>query len=307
MPKAKKIAALINPASAGGRSLRLWPKFKANLFADNYAVEEYISTSEADFRRQARKIAREIDRVAVCGGDSSLTIAAEELLQARFKGELIFLPAGSVNDIQLDIAAQTASPRDSLYLGHLAAESHEKNFIGQANWGLGVVVNRWVGATLRTLPFLRPLQNFIGTLSIVFAHILRREFVDATIVADRHELSGRFSILLITQIRHWASGLLFAPQASYYAPKFDIIAIRRTGLVTLIRTILAAKRGAQLALPHVDRLSGKNITVRMKAPSAVQIDGDILRGQDREFVGREFVLKKRISKFHINLSASAIR
>ncbi|MBS0619615.1 MAG: hypothetical protein JSR44_15630 [Spirochaetes bacterium] len=307
MARAKKIAVLINPTSAGGRSLKTWPQFKAGLVAENYTIEECISSSETDFRRQARKVARDFDRVAVCGGDSSLTIAAEELLQARFKGELIFLPAGSVNDIQLDIAGQTTSPRSKLYLGHLAVESHEKNFIGQANWGLGVVVNRWVGATLRTLPFLRALQNFIGTLSIIIAHLTRREFVDATIIADTHKLSGRFSILLITQIRHWASGLLFAPQASYYSPEFEVIAIRRTGLITLIRTILAAKNGAHLVLPHVVRFSGKSISVRLKAPRAVQIDGDILRAQNREFVGIEFSLEKKASLFHINLSPSASR
>lgn len=301
MPAKKHIAVLINPSSAGGRTLALWPEIRRKLEADGHRITSHTSASEADFRTQICAFAKKFKVIAVCGGDSSLTIAAEELAAVKYAGELRFLPAGSVNDIVLDIREQSREKKSAVYLGQLTAGNAHKTFIGQANWGLGVVVNRWVGKTLHTLPFLRPLQNFIGTLSIIFAHLLHRERVHLTIRADRETFSGNYSVALVSQIRHWASGLLFAPEAAYLKPGFQIVTIRRCGLVRLIKIILAAKHAGHLQFPEVESRIAKEVEVISGTAIAVQIDGDILRGDRGEIRERLFSLKKRKSALSLTL------
>lgn len=296
----KNIAIIINPSSGGGRTLREWPRIETQLLACGYRITSHISRSEADFRAQARAFARRFSALGVCGGDSSLTIAAEELLSVKFKGNLVFLPAGSVNDIIRDIELHTVRRNNALYLGSLVAGESEKVFIGQANWGLGVVVNRWVGKVLRRMPFLRPLQETIGTLCIIVAHVLHRENISATVHMGNRLFSGNFSILLVTQLRHWASGLSFAPAADYCSPQFQIVTVRRTGLIRLIRIILAARTGAHLAFAEVECFTTQSVAVHLLKPAAVQIDGDILCVQQKELKCKDFHLQKWQSSMRLS-------
>lgn len=293
-PRKPSFAVIVNPTSAGGRSLGVWQALKLE-------VPYHISSSEQDFRAQVRKFAHHYKSIGICGGDSSLTIAAEELLAVKYPGELRFLPAGSVNDIILDIRENLEEKKAGVYLGSLQAGNTTKTFIGQANWGLGVVVNRWVGKTLHTLPFLRPLQNFIGTLSIIFAHLLRRETVRADITGGGTMLSGTYSVVLVTQIRHWASGLLFAPGANYFKPHFQVVTIRRCGLLRLIKIILSAKNGSHLAFPEVETFLAREVEVRLQNPAAVQIDGDILRDGTTELKYTGYRVKKIKSALRLTL------
>jgi diacylglycerol kinase family enzyme len=296
MPK-RKIGVLINPASAGGRAVRTWPEFESLLRAGEFEIVSYTSSSETDFRVHARAFAARFDTIGICGGDSSLTIAAEELFSAGFDGELIFLPAGSVNDIVLDIREQRAARRSKLWLGEITAGSTRKNFIGQANWGLGVTVNRQVGWLLRSMPFLRPLTGLIGFLAIIFNHLMRRDAVRASIQLDSENIQGEFSIILATQIRHWASGLRFAPNASWYAADFSIVTIRRCSLVKLIRILLAARTARHLEFPEVEMHVSRRVKIALETAAAVQVDGDILRHDAGELRVTEYRLAKKKSRF----------
>ena len=92
---ARKIGVLINPASAGGRAVKAWPEFESLLAAGDFEIVSYTTSSETDFRVHARAFAGRFDIIGICGGDSSLTIAAEELFSAGFDGELVDgLPKG---------------------------------------------------------------------------------------------------------------------------------------------------------------------------------------------------------------------
>ena len=294
---ARRIGVLVNPASAGGRAVKIWPEFARLLTAGNFEITHYTTTSETDFRVHARAFVGRFDTIGICGGDSSLTIAAEELFAAGFDGELIFLPAGSVNDIVLDIREQRAARASTLWLGEIAAGNTRKNFIGQANWGLGVVVNRQVAAILRNLPFLRPLTGLIGFFLIVMSHVLRKDVVRARIDLGEQQLEDDYSIILATQIRHWATGLRFAPGADWHSSDFELVTVSRCGLWRLLRIIRAAKDARHLAFPEVGQYSARRNSVRLDEPAAVQVDGDILHDDTGELRSSVYRLAKKKSRF----------
>lgn len=263
-------------------------------------MSAHTSRSEADFRAQVRKFAGRFALIGVCGGDSSLTIAAEELFRAGFSGKLVFLPAGSANDIVLDIREQQPAPRQKLQLGELTAGQSKKIFIGQANWGLGVAVNRQVGALLEKRPWLRSFTSLCGFLAIVLTHMRRREVVHATIDLDKRKITGSFSVILVTQIRHWASGLCFAPTADWYGPEFAVLTIRRCGLFRLLRIILAARTASHCDFPEVELHRAQEVRLFFAAPQSVQIDGDILQDSSgSECKNTAYVLKKKRSQLRL--------
>lgn len=250
------LGVIVNPTAGGGKSLRI-----------PISAPHEISTSEADFRDKVRQYAKQYKTIGICGGDSSLTIAAEELVSVKFKGALQFIPAGSVNDIVLDIQEQAT--QNTIHLGKVTTAGFTKHFIGQTNWGLGVVVNRWVGAILRYLPFLRALQNSIGALALITAHVLRREIVEAEISADGKLYRGKYSIILVSQIRHWAGGLRFCPQASFATPEFRVVLLPRQNLFKLLKSIQLAKIGA------LESFAARAVTISFTRDVAAQVDGDI--------------------------------
>lgn len=299
MPK-RKIAVLINPHSAGGRAVKVWPAYREQLIATGYAISAHNSRSEADFRAQVRKFAQRFAAIGVCGGDSSLTIAAEELLAVGFRGTLAFLPAGSANDIVLDIREQRGigKSKKQLYLAQLTTGESKKIFIGQANWGLGVAVNRHVGALLERAPWLRPLTNLCGFLAIVVTHLLRRDVTTVTIATESEKINGVFSVVLATQIRHWASGLRFAPIADWYAPEFTLVTIRRCNLVRLLRIIAAARSASHLQFPEVAVYRARQLRLDFATPQPVQVDGDIVHDSSgKEYKSTTYMLKKQSSRF----------
>lgn len=293
----RKIGVLINPTSAGGQAVRTWPEFESALVTGGFDITSHTTSSESDFRSRTRAFARRFSTIGICGGDSSLTIAAEELCSAGFRGKLVFLPAGSVNDIVLDIREQRAQKAQNIWLGEVIAGSTSKHFIGQANWGLGVTVNRQVGAMLGSMPFLRGATGLIGFFAIVVGHLLRRDIVQARIELDHKTLEGKFSVILATQIRHWASGLRFAPHADWHAPVFEIVTIRRCGLLRLIRILLAARTARHLQFAEVELHSSRRVKLTLNSAAAVQVDGDILRDAAGELRLSEYDLLKKKSRF----------
>jgi diacylglycerol kinase family enzyme len=123
----------------------------------------------------------------------------------------------------------------------------------------------------------------------------------ATLQIGNRLLSGHFSIVLVTQLQHWASGLRFAPDASFYAPEFQVVTVRRTGLLKLIRIILAAKTGQHLKFREVEVSQAREVHLHFAKAAAVQIDGDILRFSGREVTGHNF----RLSKLRTQIKLSA--
>ncbi|HNL11788.1 MAG TPA: hypothetical protein PKM44_14830, partial [Turneriella sp.] len=106
-----------------------------------------------------------------------------------------------------------------------------------------------------------------------------------------------YSIILATQIRHWASGLRFAPQADWYAPVFEVVTIRRCSLVKLIRILLAARTARHVDFPEVEMHQSRRVKVSLASAAAVQVDGDILRDVAGELKGLEYRLAKKKSRF----------
>ncbi|MCX7631781.1 MAG: diacylglycerol kinase family protein [Turneriella sp.] len=282
-------AVLLNPSAGGGRALRRWQYFSQQLGNSTC----YVSKSESDFRDAVRRLARNHRRIAVCGGDSSLAIAAEELAAVAFRGELLFLPAGSANDIARHLSA--AKKTGNVYLGRIQSDASTRIFLGQANWGMGVIVNRQLAAVLSRLPFLRAVTSGIGFCAIVANHLMAKEVVVAEIQAGKEKLCGQFSSIVVSQIRYWASGMLFAPGADWHSTVWQVVAIRRCPLLRFLRILWAARQGQHLYFPEVAALMATRVEIRCQKVQWVQCDGEV----PDELAGTHFFVTKRPSGFRI--------
>jgi diacylglycerol kinase family enzyme len=83
-------------------------------------------------------------------------------------------------------------------------------------------------------------------------------------------------------------------------PEFEIVAVERTGLLKLLRTILKSKNAEHIGLPHVHVLRTRIVTVQLRDARAAQVDGDIMHSNNKELAAKIYSVKKQKTKFRIS-------
>ena len=298
------LCVVVNPSSRGGTVYTVWPAILEELQARYSKIHYAFSSSENDFRKLVRQFIKLSPVIAVCGGDTSLTIAAQELQRENFSGELLFLPSGTHNDLIADIRLNNPNLTPQCELVVLHAESRETEtrleFIGQANWGMGAIVNYRVKRWLTRFPFLRSMTEFLGFIAIIVSHLRKDDVVSAKIKTDSQTLEGDFSIILVGQIYHWSGGLKFCPSALCNKGQLHVIAISRQGLWSFLKMVMSAKSERHLKRPEVKTLQTQTARFEFKSRVMIQIDGDVVqdaRGAVLRF--DEFTCSKIQTRFNL--------
>ena len=100
---------IVNPAAAGGRLGREWPRLQRRLEAIGLSTEVVFTEAPGHATElAARAVDDGAERVLVAGGDGTVCEAAEGMARGAGEGELAILPLGTGND-----AARTLGiPRD---------------------------------------------------------------------------------------------------------------------------------------------------------------------------------------------------
>ena len=275
------LCAVINPSSRGGTVYTIWPALLEKLQARYGKIHYAFSDSEMDFRKLVRQFAALSPVIAICGGDTSLTIAAQELVRENFDGELMFLPAGTHNDLIADIQIKNLNLTPHCELIVLRGESRDAEtqlaFIGQANWGMGAIVNYRVKRWLSRFPILRGVTGFLGLVAIIVSHLQKKDIVSAKITTDAEMIEGEFSIVLIGQIYHWSGGLKFCPSALGEKGQLHLVAISRKGLWSFLKMVMSAKTGRHLQRSEVKVFQTRTAMLEFKNRVMTQIDGDVMQ------------------------------
>lgn len=112
-----RVQIIVNPAAAGGRLGREWPRLRERLAAAGLECEERLTEAPGHAAELAARAAAEgAGRVLVAGGDGTLCEAAEGLAASGSSCELAVFPMGTGNDAartlglerDLESVAQTA-------------------------------------------------------------------------------------------------------------------------------------------------------------------------------------------------------
>ncbi|MBM3312280.1 MAG: hypothetical protein FJY80_12330, partial [Candidatus Aminicenantes bacterium] len=163
---------LLNPSAGAGRARRMKEKLEAELKQQGIPYLLTVTESERELRQTTRRLAATERAIAGAGGDSTFLIMAEEILNSGGRPALGLIGMGSSNDIAASFGLGTLEAagralgegrpkpidlgvvvHDGLRLGY---------FLGQANLGLGVAVNRYVASLAVRRPRLASRQFLAG-------------------------------------------------------------------------------------------------------------------------------------------------
>lgn len=267
---------LVNPIA--GRRTVAPDSISAALERHGVDHELLVIDGRDAMRRQVERVVREGRRLVVAGGDGTVGLAAETMIQAGLAAEahpLAILPLGSGCDLlrtfgipqDLDqAAAHLVRPGEyRIDVGHLAGDWGERIFVNIAQAGVGAAAAETAARLGRRLGSIRYPLAFAGRFPGFRAANVE--------IAGDISIRSRALAVIMANGQFFAGGWNVAPKAMLVDGELDVQVIdaAKRQAPALVPRIVA---GTHLRDPAVKRRSGGNFSVESSVPWPVEADGD---------------------------------
>ena len=278
---------LVNPASGGGRALRVEPAVVSYFAAQSKCVQFVHSHSSEGIREQARKAAAEGYRYVVAlGGDGAFHHVVEGILGTDAMAG--FFPAGNGNDIARDLGIPPDAVSAAAAFLHSKphavdvvrvrfADGRVAHFIGAGGMGLDAEAaylantrfKRWPGVT-------RYLAGALTTFSREPAFELIAEM-------DDERWSGRALFAAVTNSTSYGSGVRIALEASMDDGWLNVVLVQDIGWMRLAEAIPIVLTTGDLRFDEVKRFRSRRVVLKADRAAKVHGDGELLGESPAEF------------------------
>jgi diacylglycerol kinase (ATP) len=283
-----RMAVLLNPAAGRGKAGKMRATLVRYLREMDVPYDLFITKSEEHLRELTQEKSRDYPTVVGVGGDSTFQIMAEEIVRGGAPASLGMVGFGSSNDIPREFGVESLEkafaalkrgcPR-RIDLGYVEYGNRERrHFIGQANIGLGVQVNRYVAGLVARWRHLGRFQRAAGVLGIARAYRKKRIPIQAEVMTEDREIKGLFVAAIFANIRFWATGKKLLPAARPDDGQLDACLIRPCSFFRLARLARAVNSGNHLLAREVEFFQAACFEVSSPKAFAVQVDGEIIGG-----------------------------
>jgi YegS/Rv2252/BmrU family lipid kinase len=267
------LTLLVNPASAGGRSLKVLPRIEAALDARRapFRVER---TRSLEHGAELALGAAELGEVpVVVSGDGLLGTIGGAM--AGSEAPLGLIPTGRGNDlaralgIPTDPEAAVATVLEGRSRAIDVGEANGKRFLGIASVGFDSECNRLANET----HFLRGnsvyaysmLRTLVGWRSARFTIALGEE---------RKRISGYFVAVANNSV--YGGGMWIAPDAKIDDGEFDVVSIADVGKLRFLSGLRDVFKGTHVGKEEVSVFRSPRLELDASRPFPVYADGDHL-------------------------------
>jgi YegS/Rv2252/BmrU family lipid kinase len=267
------LTLLVNPSSAGGKSLKLLPRIEAALDARR-AVFRVERTRSLEHGAELALAAAELGEVpVVVGGDGLLGAVGGAM--AGSDVPLGLIPAGRGNDLAraLGIPSEPEAAVDAVLGGHSrridVGEANDKRFLGIASIGFDSECNRLANET-----------HFLHG-NLVYAYSMPRTLIGwrsarftIAVGEERKRLTGYFVAVANNSV--YGGGMWIAPDAEIDDGLFDVVAIGETGKLRFLWGLRDVLKGTHLSKEEVSVFRAPRLELDASRPFPVYADGDHL-------------------------------
>jgi YegS/Rv2252/BmrU family lipid kinase len=267
------LTLLVNPSSAGGRSLRLLPRIEAVLDARR-AVFRVEKTRSLEHGAELALRAVEVGEVpVVVSGDGLLGAVGGAM--AGSEAPLGLIPAGRGNDLAraLGIPTEPEAAVATVLEGRSRAidvgEANGRRFLGIASIGFDSECNRLANETR----FLR--GNSVYAYSMVRTLIgWRSARFSLAVGEERRRISGYFVAVANNSV--YGGGMWIAPDAEIDDGEFDVVSIADVGKLRFLRGLRDVLKGTHVGKEEVSVFRAPRLELDASRPFPVYADGDHL-------------------------------
>jgi len=269
----RKLAVLLNPAAAGGRSLAALEPVEAELKRLGAEYRVVRSDSGEHAKRLAREMAAAGEVAVAIGGDGIVGTLAEALCGSD--GALAIVPAGRGNDF----ARVLEIPSDPAEAARLAVEGREtlvdvgtvdgKTFVGIASAGFDSDANRIANET----------KLVRGNLVYLYAALKalaqwKPTRLEVVVDGERHTTTG-FSVA-VGNSKAYGGGMFLFPMAELDDGKLDVFLCDDMPKLQSLRLLAKVFKGKHVDHPATHFFRGEEVEIKADRPFTVYADGDPL-------------------------------
>jgi YegS/Rv2252/BmrU family lipid kinase len=267
------LALLVNPSSAGGKTLRLLPRVEQALDARRAVFRVQRTRGLEDGAEHALRAVEAGEVPVVLSGDGLLGAVGGAM--ASSEAPLGILPGGRGNDFArvLGIPTEPEPAVAALFSGHSrrvdVGEANGRRFLGIASVGFDSEANRLANET----HFLRG--------NLVYAYAALRTLLGwkparFTIRVDdeRTRLTG-YSIAVANN-KAFGGGMYVAPDAELDDGEFDIVAIGAVGKLRYVGNLPKVFKGTHVEMDEVRVFRAPHLELSASKPFPVYADGEHL-------------------------------
>jgi YegS/Rv2252/BmrU family lipid kinase len=267
------LALLVNPSSAGGKTLKLLPRVEQAL--DGLRVEFRVQRTK-DLEHGAEQALRAIEAgevPVVMSGDG--LVGAVGGAMAGSDTPLGIIPAGRGNDLArvLGIPDEPEEAVDTLLAGHSrwidVGEANGKRFLGIVSVGFDSEANRRANET----HFLR------GNLVYAYAAIrtlLGWKPARFTIRVDQERIRLTGYSVAVANSSAFGGGMYIAPNAELDDGEFDIVTVGEVSKLRFVGNLPKVFKGTHIDEDEVQVFRAPHLELSASKPFPVYADGEHL-------------------------------
>jgi len=267
------LALLVNPSSAGGKTLRLLPRVEAALDARR-TVFRVQRTKGLEHGVEQALLAIEAGELPVVMSGDGL-IGAVGGAMAGSETPLGILPGGRGNDLArvLQIPSDPEQAVATLFSGHSrridVGEVNGRRFLGIASVGFDSEANRRANET-------RLLRG-----SLVYAYAALRTLASwkparFTIRVDEERIRLSGYTIAVANSKAYGGGMYVAPDAELDDGQFDIVAIGEVGKLRFASNLPKVFKGTHVEAEEIQVFRAQHLELSASKPFAVYADGEHL-------------------------------
>ena len=267
------LALLVNPASAGGKTMRLLPR-----------VEQALDARRAVFRVQRTKgLEHGVEQAlrAVEAGEVPVVMSGDGLLgaiggaMAGSETPLGIVPGGRGNDLArvLGVPDDPEAAVAALFSGHSrridVGEANGKRFLGIVSVGFDSEANRLANET----DFLRG--------NLVYAYAAIRTLIGwkparFTIRVDEERMRLTGYSVSVANSKAYGGGMYIAPDAELDDGEFDIVAVGAVSRLRFVGNLPKVFKGTHVEEDEVRVFRAPHLELSASKPFPVYADGEHL-------------------------------
>ena len=289
-----EIVFIINPASAGGKTLRTWSGARRELLKGGLFFREHFTTRAEEAIEITRRAVSEGDCIVIAvGGDGTLCEVIRGYLDQNGRAinsqaAVGLLPSGTGSDFSrslpaaagMSLAAMLTQKSTRMIDAALACyvnpqgRPESRCYINLASFGLGgdVVgfVNEWrskfpnwVGGRTRFV---------IGALSALAAYRMKQVEV---VLNGTRRITIQSNLIVVANGKFAGGGMMLAPDAQIDDGLLDVTLTDDAGRLDVIKELPRIGRGGLLKNPKVSQARAKEVKITSEKPMAIEVDGEL--------------------------------
>lgn len=274
------IGVILNPASSGGKTIKLLPIVTA-LFARSGRTHDIYVTARAG---ETDEIARQmIDRnhstLVAIGGDGTINEVASSILATGRDVTLGIIPSGNGSDFVRTLGLPKSTPdavslilnkpKSRIDAGSVTFDDGaSRYFLNIAGLGFDSIVAEYtIGSRLpgSTLPYIVSVLKAMRVYKNMMMKVESPDF----------NWEGRAASVLVANAKYFAGGMKIAPMAEIDDGKIDLAVLGDLSNFEMIRATPGLYSGKHVNNPKFTHRATTEMRVTTERPVRVQVDGEL--------------------------------